>query len=286
MTRRSRTSDQPSTFHRPFTLSITRALGDQLAAALDTLTPAALDLEHLHQVEKRAGVYQLYLRDEFVYVGKADKDLRGRLTQHYKKLRGRQNVPMAEVGFSCLYVNEDFSALAPERLLIDHYRAQGGVPWNTNGFGSKDPGKNRDQTRIEMDHFDYLFPINLDLGLSGLPDGEMPLGKFMAAVKKELPFLFRYANGGSAISEPVQSQPEMTAHDAFTLIARALPDPWQVVALPGYVVAYPNQPSEYQSSTRVYSRGGNWDDFSPIPSPEHASYDEPGLADEDAQGED
>ncbi|MFJ6232461.1 hypothetical protein ACIQH0_00045 [Streptomyces griseus] len=67
-------SEDP-TFHRSFTLSITKALGDQLAANLATLTRAPLSDTSFGQLLERPGVYQLYLHDAFVYVGKADKSL-------------------------------------------------------------------------------------------------------------------------------------------------------------------------------------------------------------------
>jgi hypothetical protein len=39
--------------------------------------------------------------------------------------------------FSCLYVAEDFSALAPEQLLINHRKDLGEIPWNSNSFGKR-----------------------------------------------------------------------------------------------------------------------------------------------------
>jgi hypothetical protein len=51
-------------FHRHFTLSITKALGDQPAAGLEELAPAPLSDERIDHLEERAGVYQLYLNGE------------------------------------------------------------------------------------------------------------------------------------------------------------------------------------------------------------------------------
>ncbi len=127
----SDTGSRERPFHRNFTLSITKALGDQLAAGLEELTPAPLADEHIDQLEERAGVYQLYLNGDFVYVGKADKSLQARLRNHLKKISGRRGITLDEITFSCLYVAEDFSALAPEQLLINHHKGQGTSPGTT-----------------------------------------------------------------------------------------------------------------------------------------------------------
>ncbi|MFG2182099.1 GIY-YIG nuclease family protein [Streptomyces abikoensis] len=124
-------------FHDDFRLSITKALGDQLAEALTTLGRAPLNEENLSKLEERPGVYQLYVNDAFVYVGKADrkhKGLPGRLRNHLRKLSGRGNLDLADVTFSCLYVDEDFSALAPEQLLINHYKERGRDPVEQQRF--------------------------------------------------------------------------------------------------------------------------------------------------------
>ena len=75
-----------------FRLSITRALEDQLAAALKTLSPDPLTAEGLGELEARGGVYQLYHRGTFVYVGKAEQSLPGRLGDHLRKISGRMNI--------------------------------------------------------------------------------------------------------------------------------------------------------------------------------------------------
>lgn len=68
-------SDDGTQYHKDFTLSITKALGDQLAAALDGLDRAPLTEPNIARLKEKPGVYQLYLNGEFVYVGKADKSL-------------------------------------------------------------------------------------------------------------------------------------------------------------------------------------------------------------------
>lgn len=100
-------------YHDDFRLSITKALGGQLAAAPSPLEWAPSTAENLAVLDERPRVYQLYLCGEFVYVGKADKSLSAGLGNHLRKLSGRRNIDVSDVTFSCLYVAEDFFALAP-----------------------------------------------------------------------------------------------------------------------------------------------------------------------------
>lgn len=245
------------TYHDDFRLSITKALGDQLARALTQLGRAPLDKQYILELEERPGVYQLYLRGEFVYVGKADRSLPNRLSNHLRKLSGRRNIELTEVTFSCLYVEEDFSALAPEQLLISQHKEMGNIPWNNNGFGNKDPGRQRDSTILKNNHFDVLFPIDLDRPIDGFECGRISLGELLKIIKNVLPYNFRYAEPPDSSSTFVQvSYARMSASDAFLLVSESLPDSWQITVLMGYVIMYPDSPSEYKSAWRYY-RGGN-----------------------------
>jgi hypothetical protein len=254
-------SDGRGDYHDDFRLSITKALGDQLANALSHLGRAPLTEESLMLLDERPGVYQLYLDEEqdgewaetFVYVGKADKTLPGRLRNHLNKLSGRRNIDLARVKFSCLYVEEDFSALAPEQLLISHHKGMGGVPWNNNGFGNKDPGRQRDSTILKSSHFDVQYPIDLNRPVAGLAPGDITLRKLLETVKAGLPYNFRYSEPPNS-SQIIVRVPEgaATADDAFRLISAQLPQTWQVTALMGYVIMYGDSPQAYKSAWRYY----------------------------------
>ncbi|MEV6363197.1 GIY-YIG nuclease family protein [Nocardia asteroides] len=242
--------------HSDFRLSITKALGDQLAAALDTLVAIPLTEANLNAgVDERAGVYQLYLDGEFVYVGKADKSLRERLGNHLRKISGRRNIDLARVTFSCLYVAEDFSALAPEQLLISHHKGEGGVPWNNNGFGNKDPGRQRDTTILKDRHFDVEFPIDLDAPVLGVRPGMVTVDSFLKTLKNGLPYVYRFAVPPQSKLEVLDiPQTDLTAHEAFRLVSAALPPDWQITALMGYVIMY-KENQEYKSAWRYYRAG-------------------------------
>ncbi|WP_405464064.1 Eco29kI family restriction endonuclease [Streptomyces anulatus] len=249
-------SDDGTQYHKDFTLSITKALGDQLAAALKGLDRAPLAEENIARLKEKPGVYQLYLNGEFVYVGKADKSLPVRLRNHLRKISGRRNISLDEMTFSCLYVAEDFSALAPEQLLISHHKGMGNIPWNNNGFGNKDPGRQRDSTVLKQNHFDVVFPIDLDRPIEGLPQGETTLHELLETIKADLPYNFRYGKSAEFKARRI-SMPsaEMTADEVFQLVSVEIPAKWQVTALMGYVIMYDDNPNEYKSAWRYYRAG-------------------------------
>ncbi|MBO1414619.1 Eco29kI family restriction endonuclease [Streptomyces sp. FH025] len=279
------------TYHDSFRLSITKALGDQLAEALDCLTPAPLTAAALEELEERPGVYQLHRESDvdgdedtgFVYVGKAEKSLPQRILKHLRKVSGRQGVSQDEMFFTCLYVDEDFSALAPEKLLIKHYKQKKQIPWNNNGFGNNDPGKRRDDTVVSRKHFDAKFPIDLDRVITGLKPGPMPLGRLLARVSKDAPYTFRYQKketGNAYKAEVELPLSDMTVAQLFSIIAAALPDDWQIAVLPGRVIMYPDGRRDYPSVWRYY-RGTQVIDVQPeidengeIPEEDNADGDE------------
>lgn len=249
-------SDGRGTYHDDFRLSITKALGDQLAHALTALGRAPLAEQYLASLEERPGVYQLYLHGEFVYVGKADKSLPARLGNHLRKLSGRRNLNVRDVTFSCLYVDEDFSALAPEQLLISHHKEIGNIPWNNNGFGNKDPGRQRDSTVLKKSHFDVLFPIDLNRPVGSLEPGPIALSAFLKALKSGLLYNFRYLEPPRSKSTFLTvPQAGLSADEAFRLVSGALPEAWQIAALMGYVIMYSDSPNEYKSAWRYYRTG-------------------------------
>jgi hypothetical protein len=274
-------SDDGAKYHRDFTLSITKALGDQLADALEGLDRAPLTEDSIDDLKEKPGVYQLYLNGEFVYVGKADKSIPVRLRQHFRKIGGRRGISLRDVEFSCLYVAEDFSALAPEQLLITHHKEAGQIPWNNNGFGNKDPGRNRDSTVLKANHFDMLFPIDLERTVDGLTPGVVTLQRFLDEVKADLPYNFRYQKS-PLFKQRLVTIPEanMTADSVFRLIATEIPDSWQIVALMGYVIMYDDSPREYPSAWHYY-RGAESFETAPEAEPP-GPIDEAEEADEDA----
>lgn len=241
-----------------FRLSITRALGDQLASELEVLQPASLTENALAAVLSRGGVYQLFHLGDLVYIGKAESSVPDRLRQHRRKLSGRENMHVSEMSFTALYVDEDLSAVAPETLLIDRHRGAGALRWNFNGFGNKDPGKERDTSRVEADHFDALYPANLAVRCN-VRRGVYEVGRLLAELKSDLPYVLRYQAGNrrrdlqpseywdTSVEVPAD---DMTAGELFELLSEVLPSEWQITVLPGYVIMYRERRS-YPSARRV-----------------------------------
>lgn len=228
-------SSQPFGAAADFKLSVTQALADQLAERLQSLRSAPLSEDSLGHLENRPGVYELLLGEQRVYVGKASNSLPARLRNHARKLSGRTGLSRAEVSFICLYVDEDLEAAAPETLLIKKYRGTGGAPWNTNGFGNNDPGRRRDTSEIAADHFDALYPINLDTTVELTP-GIWRVDELLADVKRKLPYNLRYERATTAARHHHQAlvhveSPARSVRQLAGPILGALPVGWQLTAL-------------------------------------------------------
>lgn len=132
------------------------------------------------------------------------------------------------------------------------------TPWNTMGFGNKDPGKRRDTTLVKAGHFDRLYPIDLSIPVSlELGGGAVTLREVMKSLKGRLPYTYRYGDGSDLDSiVRVRDLPRDQASDAeawLRAIAARLPREWVHVSLPGYVIAYPGL-----DETTVGSRTGSW----------------------------
>lgn len=269
-----------------FKLSITRALADQLADALTRLQRAPLTTDNLDDIQSRPGVYELYLNEQRVYVGKASNSIPSRLRNHLRKLSGRSGIQLVDVSFQCLYVDEDLEAAAPEKMLIKKYRDRGGSPWNTNGFGNKDPGRRRDHSLVKSNHFDALYPINLDLPIDSILPGAYPAGKFLSKVKSGLPFNLRFDKGSSRSKEDygrstVEVPPRgLTVRELIRLAVEALPEGWQATALPGYVILY-HEYAAYESATVLWRK----EDDRLTEAAGAARLDAPGDIEEESAGE-
>jgi len=183
----------------------------------------------------KQGVYELLVSNEVVYVGKAD-DVRQRLNQHFRKLRGRQNVNMEAIRYKCLLLPRNWSAPANEKLLIAHYKAKGDCKWNGAGFGPKDVGETRDDT--EPNWFDREYPINADYHCSGVPD-KIAVGRLLETLKDQLPFTFRYEvdRRKTALDLNLKGVPR-TARALIVKAVQALGAEWQATIFRSHITLY------------------------------------------------
>jgi 23S rRNA C2498 (ribose-2'-O)-methylase RlmM len=94
-----------------------------------------------HEAPAEPGVYVLYRKGRPVYVGSATSGakLSSRLKQHANKVGSRENISLDEMTCRFLAVDEDWMAVAAEKMMIDRYDPS----WQGSGFGGHVPGRGR-----------------------------------------------------------------------------------------------------------------------------------------------
>jgi len=250
-----------------FAIDLQHVVSVEIRVAFHQLVPVKLNqsnLDKLRQHEQEnpraaKGLYILHHKDKPCYVGKAERSLAKRLQEHLIKLGARLNIAVKDVSFRCLYLDENWSALAHEASLIE----QMGSPWNNNGFGNNDPGRKRDSTELGKTHFDRLHPINPDIAL-GLSPGNYTVHDALSAVKKDLPYLLRYEtkidDQSLTTADHQKTKLIVTSGDtASTLLGKAvdaLGPSWQVTFLFGYVIFYQKEENFGSASCQKWKRGG------------------------------
>jgi hypothetical protein len=237
---------------REFEFNLPEALLASLVKAFGEMESAPLLLDHVVQLPEEQGVYQLIYDDKIVYVGKTDGEagLRQRLSRHAFTVQHRCNLDASSVKFRALRVFV-FTAVDLETQLIKHYGGKTKVTWNSSGFGSNDPGRERDTTKIKIGGFDNLFPIDLDrpIRLSSLT---VPLtaAKALGALRGEVPYIIRVQSHPDLSTELV-SVPELTtAREAIKSVVGSLPPGWQATLLPGRIILY-REEREYSAGSVI-----------------------------------
>lgn len=239
-----------------FEFDLAGALLSQVVNVLDTMESETLTKSLVAGVPSEAqGVYQLFLDDQMVYIGKSDAEagLGARLQRHAKKILHRRNFGRRKVSFRAVRISV-FAAMDLETQLIKHYKGTGQllVAWNNSGFGSNDPGRNRETTNKHPLGFDSTYPIDIDIPL-GIKPGSYPVSDVLIKLKDILPYCLRYevaegkAGGQAFKSSPHPDQkasvaailkPKMTAREIITEIVRALPPGWQATAFVSHIILY------------------------------------------------
>lgn len=231
-----------------FEFALTEALILQLVECLDGLEPATLSLDDVLKIPNGQGVYQLYRDGKLEYVGKTDTDagLTTRLATHAAKVSGRPNL-RGRVEFKAVQVLV-FSAMELETLLIRHYKASGEpMSWQHSGFGSNDPGRQRDHTKYKDGHFDIRHPIDVAEEFTEplIIEGGSTVKQALDAIKSAIPYNFRY-DRSSALDEQISEQLKIkSVKDGMERVLPFLPKGWQATKLPGYLILYPED-REYE----------------------------------------
>jgi hypothetical protein len=236
-----------------FEFDLPKALREELIQLLDSMDTGVLDATVAGRIPEAQGVYQLFHKGTLVYIGKTDAEagLRTRLGRHAWKMMHRPNL-QGSVEFKAVQILV-FTAMDLETQLIKHYRKAGAVAWNGSGFGSNDPGRERETTNKDPDGFDASYPISIDLRLEQpLEPGEVTVIGALAHLKSTLPYTLRYETlrneKGKAqrgkhhldLAEPritVPGEPQ-TVRQIMGLIAGALGADWQATVFASHVILY------------------------------------------------
>jgi len=139
-----------------FAFDVDRAYGDQLIDAIENSPRHSLEKP---EAPKAIGVYALYRGDDPlpVYVGKVDSvaGVNGRLADHKRKIKNRQNIDLSEVTCRYLTMAQKWEVARAEDVLIKYYNS----PWNKiTGFGMHVPGAGRPGRPGYANQWNILFP--------------------------------------------------------------------------------------------------------------------------------
>lgn len=236
-----------------FEFDLPGALLAHLVEVLDRLEPAPLNGTSLSSVPDEQGVYQLFFDGSLVYIGKTDADagLNKRLSRHGRKIIHRLGLDPTRVGFKAVRIFV-FTAMDLEADLIRHYGGVKAIEWNGSGFGSNDPGRERDTTKVKPKNYDAKFPIDIDREFLFSIEANETAASSLSRLKDALPYTFRFAkkSGRTPHSDmeitilPPMAGP-VTARLAIQHIVSAMPVGWQATALLGYVILYKEAPRHY-----------------------------------------
>lgn len=249
--------------HSLYSFHFLDTISEQLQEKLENLdisplTEEALNLLAAFETENRAwqGVYLLYYEGAPVYLGKAD-DVSSRLKQHLWKLKGRQKIDLSAVGYKALLLDKSMSTAANETVLIGLFKRRYNGMWNGKGFGSKDPGKERDTTRPGP--FDSMYPIIANYSVEGIDDEET-LASLLIKMKNKLPYTaFRFELGERSADSLALAGVPRTADVLLQAAINKLGKGWKGVILSYGMIIYKTSTS-YQYGTELIPQIAS-DDF-------------------------
>lgn len=244
--------------HIAYTFDFLGTVSKQLVDKLDSLGVTALTggaLDDLAAFQGDTGCAQgVYLIHEGAhprYLGKAD-GVADRLAQHLRKLTGRRNIHLADVGYKAVLLDASMSTAANEELLIRLYSEAHAGMWNGKGFGPKDPGRKRDTTDASV--FDREHPIITDFAVNGVDDNQT-LGSLFRAMKDGLPYVFRYEVGEAADLPINLAGVPRNAEALLRAAMHILPGGWHGAILAYGMVVYPLAPRDYPAGVVVIEGG-------------------------------
>ncbi len=237
-----------------FELDLTKALLDNLPGILESLPPATLTKEHVLSLPEAAqGVYMLLENGSPMYIGKTDAThgFRTRLYRHFQTLSARKNLDLDKVQYRAVRIMV-FTTVNVEKTLIEHFLGRNRMAWQNSGFGSNDPGHNRETQ--EPSEFDKNHPVNIDKSLDFIALGQSSALDLLIQLKEKLPFDLRYETDIGSNGKPVKynkghtdqrttvvdvPRAGMTLRELLNdVLIQALPHGWVATVFPGRVIFY------------------------------------------------
>lgn len=211
-----------------FRFQLGPALLDQLRAKLESLSTVPL-------TEKfdagYPGFYQLIYRGKPHYIGKTQRTIAARLSEHWHRLR-KAGVPLEDLACRFAFV-EDLSLIdITEKSLIRYFKDRGEAEWNGTGLGSKVPGYGRRGQRASQ--FVEQFAPDLDRLVTAGSKKPVTLKSVIRQIDSQAPIHFKIprefqkkfdSSFASAIRIPVAT---LSFRDWVDVIQDALGPKWSV----------------------------------------------------------
>jgi len=264
----SPTVSQPVAYAE-FELDLTRALLENLPPILGALPPATLTKAHVLSLPEAAqGVYMLLEDGTPMYIGKTDAahGFKNRLYRHFLTLSARKNIDLTRVTFKAVRIMV-FTTVNVEATLIKHFLGENKMAWQNSGFGSNDPGHNRENQ--EPSDFDKLHPVNIDMPLEFIRPEQTSAFELLLRLKENLPYDLRYETDLGSNNKPVKyTRGHIEQREAQVVVPRegmslrellkdvlipALPTGWVATVFPGRVIFY-KEPTTYRYAIEQLKR--------------------------------
>jgi hypothetical protein len=223
-----------------YEIVVEEVLRQSLPAAFEKVDAAPLTSDATAKLPIGAkGAYLLFMNGRPVYAGKTDTrhGFQARLRRHALSVQHREHLDPADVTFKTMRIMV-FSAFDVESILIKEMQRLNptSLGWNNNGFGSNDPGQNRDDG--DPSNFKTKFPIDIDIVLANIPAGPITLSAILKETQKSVFYKFRRGpiTGYEETTVLVPDNPTMRL--ILKAIADALPNDFQITVFHGRIIMY------------------------------------------------
>jgi hypothetical protein len=235
-----------------FELDLVSALKENLPPVFNGIAPVSLVRTNVDCLPSGAqGVYMLLEKNAPVYFGKTDAThgFKDRLTRHAESIQQRKFLNPADISFKCVRIMV-FTVISVESAMIKTFGADAGLSWQNWGFGSNDPGHNRENQKASV--FDKKYPVDIDIPMPTVVAGTYNAAALLSKLKDELPYVFRYdtstAQNELDLNIALPDAPSM--RDILQTLVRAVPG-WVATHFPGRVILYPEPTGYPEALTKI-----------------------------------